>query len=105
MEYWSSSSIYEGVMFFLYNDKYGPGHWCKIGTFILLEANHDALMHEVKGDTEEDDDPNPSKFVAINFHAILGKPTATTIKLQGTIHKRDVLILVDSVSTHNFVWK
>ncbi|KAJ7957493.1 Ty3/gypsy retrotransposon protein [Quillaja saponaria] len=89
---------------FCCNEKFGPGHRCKTGTFTLLEANPDdneaTLVEE---EPEEDVDPNLSEFAAISLHAILGKQTASTMKLQGKVGKRDVLILVDSGSTHNFV--
>lgn len=49
---------------------------------------------------------NPQANLAeISFYAILGKSAGTTMKLQGNIGSREVLILVDSGSTHNFVAK
>ncbi|KAJ7947417.1 Transposon Tf2-1 polyprotein [Quillaja saponaria] len=86
------------------NEKFGPGHRCKTVTFALLEANPDndeaTLVEE---EPEEDVNPNLSEFAAISLHTILGKQTATTMKLKGKLGKRDVLILMDSGSTHNFV--
>lgn len=44
-----------------------------------------------------------SEFASISLQAILGKQTSTTMKLEGLIGKKEVIILVDSGSTHNFV--
>lgn len=48
-------------------------------------------------------DPQETDIAEISFHAILGHSVGTTMKLQGAINQRQVLILVDSGSTHNFV--
>lgn len=58
------------------------------------------------GDTHPDGTPDidaQANLAEISFHAILGKSDGTTMKLQGKIGSREVLILVDSGSTHNFV--
>lgn len=42
------------------------------------------------------------ELAKISFHAILEKSAGATMRLQGTLASRSVLILVDSGSTHNF---
>lgn len=49
------------------------------------------------------DNPQENDLAEISFHAILGQSVGATIKLQGEINGKKVLILVDSGSTHNFV--
>lgn len=44
-----------------------------------------------------------TNIAEIWFHAILGQSVGATMKLQGKINHRKVLILVDSGATHNFV--
>ncbi|KAH0739591.1 hypothetical protein KY290_038296 [Solanum tuberosum] len=46
-----------------------------------------------------------TNIAEISFHAILGQSIGSTMKLQGEINHRKVLILVDRGSTHNFVVK
>lgn len=41
--------------------------------------------------------------VEISFHHIVGQSSTSTMRLQGTISWRTILILVDNGSTHNFI--
>ncbi|KAH0773531.1 hypothetical protein KY290_010668 [Solanum tuberosum] len=83
-------------------DKFTPSHRCKPGSFAQLE-----LMQEenhVQGvDDNHNEDITPTDLGKISFHAILGKESTSTLKLQGTFCGHKVLMLVDSDSTHNFV--
>ena len=57
-------------------------------------------------DANPEADPNDNAqgdLAEISFHAILGKSVGTNMKLQGVIGNKEVFILVDSGSTHNFV--
>jgi hypothetical protein len=82
-------------------EKYGPGHRCKTGTFKLLEAaegieaSTDCLVEQLA-------DP-PDNLAEISLHALFGKANPTTMKLQGFLAGTEILILVDSGSTHNFI--
>lgn len=67
----------------------------KFASLTLVEQKELDPMEEKVA--EEDD------TAEISFHAILGKSSYATMKLQGTLNGRHVLILVDSGSTHNFV--
>lgn len=50
-----------------------------------------------------DEDESRTDLAEISFHAFLGNTTNTTMKLQGTLNRRKVLLLVDSGSSHNFI--
>ena len=83
------------------NEKFAPGHRCKTSSLALMEF---AEVEEGTEECDEHESETPMEDLAeISFHAILGKASGTTMKLQGTILNRKVLILVDSGSTHNFI--
>lgn len=49
------------------------------------------------------EDANTNDLAEISFHAFFGNTTGTTMKLQGTLNGRKVLLLVNSGSSHNFI--
>ncbi|KAI4323138.1 hypothetical protein L6164_022768 [Bauhinia variegata] len=72
------------------NEKFSPGHRCKQSGLAIMELADD----EEK--TEEDDEPVSAapmgNLAEISFHAILGRTSSITMKLQGTIlGKKDAL--------------
>ncbi|GKB39215.1 peroxidase 64 [Tanacetum coccineum] len=82
-------------------DKYGPRHRCKTSTFKVLEANEDVEESFTTDLTELESDQEET--AEISLHAILGKPHPTTMKVHGMLNSTEVLILIDGVSTHNFI--
>lgn len=44
-----------------------------------------------------------AKGKEVSYNAILGTPTSATMKLSGKLHGHEVLLLIDSGSTHNFI--
>ncbi|CAH9112200.1 unnamed protein product [Cuscuta europaea] len=86
------------------NEKFGPGHRCKTPTFSLLELtdSREEVKQEEVG-SELSGEENLHDMAEISFHAILGKSTGATMKLRGSLLNRQVLILIDSGSTHNFI--
>lgn len=87
------------------NEKFGPGHKCKPSSFSLLELTDGDLPTGGEDPNGDDDEPLADDLAEISFHAILGKTSGTTMKLLGTIRGRQVIILIDSGSTHNFIAK
>ncbi|PWA74286.1 hypothetical protein CTI12_AA219250 [Artemisia annua] len=89
------------------NEKFAPGHRCRQSTFSLLEISNDNEQladREVEADKNEHEERiNQQDMAEISFHAILGKTSGTTMKVEGTLEGRKVLILIDSGSTHNFI--
>ena len=54
---------------------------------------------------EDEANENPSDEVSaeISFHAISGTILPETLRLPGKIHNKDVVVLIDGGSTHNFI--
>lgn len=78
-------------------DKYGPGHRCKTGTFKFLE-----IADEGEGAAENELEQT-SELARISLHELFGQSSLTTMKLRGILDTAEVLILIDSGSTHNFI--
>ncbi|KAD2804421.1 hypothetical protein E3N88_37798 [Mikania micrantha] len=77
------------------------GHLCKICTFKLLEVEAEEENAAIPEEKESED---PVEDMAeISLHAIFGKSHTTTMKVLGTLNSTEVLILIDSGSTHNFI--
>ncbi|KAD3338477.1 hypothetical protein E3N88_33998 [Mikania micrantha] len=72
---------------FLYGDKYGPGHWCKVGTFKLLEIETEVeeTPTVVEGESGEAND----EIAEISLHAILGKSHTTTMKVHSKLNNAE----------------
>ncbi|KAJ0885707.1 putative nucleotidyltransferase, Ribonuclease H [Helianthus annuus] len=52
---------------------------------------------------EVDDTPSSDVTAEISFHAISGTILPQTLRLPGKIHNKDVVVLIDGGSTHNFI--
>lgn len=69
----------------------------------MVEGCEEELMEPEQ--TQEETTPNQEEndIAEISLNAMVGGEGLNTIKLPGLIHKREIIILVDSGSTHNFV--
>lgn len=85
------------------NEKLGPGHRCKSSSISLLEITADDTPEGGNAGGDFEGDETTLNLAKISFHAILGNTIKATMKLQGEINERQVLIIVDSGSTHNFM--
>ena len=86
-------------------EKFSPGHHCKKELQVLL-------VHE---DEEEDDNQFDDKAteepalielkdaMELSLNSVVGLTTPGTMKIKGTIGSKEVIILVDSGATHNFL--
>ncbi|KAK4275040.1 hypothetical protein QN277_018183 [Acacia crassicarpa] len=52
---------------------------------------------------ENNHDETEPPMAVITLHAILGRSSTTTMKVKGTIFSHEILILIDSGSSHNFI--
>ncbi|KAH9680855.1 hypothetical protein KPL71_026714 [Citrus sinensis] len=78
------------------DEKYTFGHKCK--KLFLIEAEEGDELEEHK---EEKDDTQETP--AISLHALAGVQSPQTMRLQSSIGKASLTILIDSGSTHNFL--
>ena len=58
---------------------------------------------EVHVDTMEGTTAVKNNFAEITLYALLGSPSLGTIRVLGCIKHKDVVIFIDSGSTHNFL--
>jgi hypothetical protein len=94
------------------DDKYFPGHKCKEQN-IFMAISEDVSEEDVEAplvsvspeptDITPPSDP-PEVELVISLNALTGFSTPQTLKLISYIKHRKVIILVDSGSTHNFIY-
>ncbi|KAD7480254.1 hypothetical protein E3N88_03390 [Mikania micrantha] len=81
------------------NEKYSPTHNCKFKHLYILEIHGN----------DEDEEENNNELqememdAQISIHALSGVSSFSTMRVIGTIGTRQLQILIDSGSTHNFV--
>ncbi|GKA78600.1 putative mitochondrial protein [Tanacetum coccineum] len=67
----------------------------------------DAEMVLLVGDEEEDEDSDPEHVhldsVEVSLNSVMGFTTPRTMKIQGKLGDRDVVVLIDCGATHNFL--
>ncbi|XP_027337502.1 uncharacterized protein LOC113851229 [Abrus precatorius] len=93
------------------DEKFHPGHKCKARFFLLVaEATDDDTTFPSTSLVDPDPDPLPSETeptelssAQISFNALSGLPAPEALRLLGLISKKQVTILVDGGSTHNFI--
>ncbi|ESQ30824.1 hypothetical protein EUTSA_v10012141mg [Eutrema salsugineum] len=78
------------------DERYTPGHKCKQPQLFIMEGEQDDDM-----DIEDDDEIDPKPEITV--YALAGWDTANTIRIQAQIRKQELIALVDSGSTHNFI--
>lgn len=76
---------------------------CKTTSVSLMELTDNTNPTEVEEPPVLEEEESRTELTETSFHAILRKSTGATMKLQGSLGSRSVLILVDSGSTHNFI--
>ncbi|XP_027170509.1 uncharacterized protein LOC113770289 [Coffea eugenioides] len=84
-------------------EKFGPGYQCKQKKIHLIVAIEDSPDDLVEGEMIEYQGAQSAKGIEMEIHALTGKMTYNTIKLQGRFKGTPLSILVDGGSTHSFV--
>lgn len=79
------------------DENFFPGHKCKQPQLFIMEGEQD--NDDSDGDPQDDTEPQPE----ISLHALTGWDTPSTIRLHVDIGSHQLLALVDSGSTHNFI--
>ena len=98
----------EKGLYFHYDDKFSPGHKCKKKLDILWV--HDDEMENFD-DFDQDWAPvdrdslemNNTFTTFVSCNSVHGLSKRSTMKLQGKIQDRDIVILIDPGATHNFI--
>ncbi|KAF5783699.1 putative nucleotidyltransferase, Ribonuclease H [Helianthus annuus] len=82
-------------------EKFVPGHKCATPRkqIYIIEADDegDQAETEAESDKEEEEDHQ------ISIHALTGMPSYSTMRVNGSMGTRQLYILIDSGSTHNFL--
>lgn len=91
------------------DDKYSPGHRCKMQRLYLLDdsgTEDECGSQEIESTQEEVENLNESETEEtpeISLHAMAGTTSPQTMRLRGHLGRQPVVILIDSGSTHNFI--
>ncbi|GJV84972.1 transposon ty3-G gag-pol polyprotein [Tanacetum coccineum] len=84
------------------DERYVPGHKCsKPQLFMISEAievEEEVVTDEIAGEAVIEE-----VHVEVSFHAISGSFLPQTLRLPGKLHNKDIVILIDGGSTHNFL--
>ncbi|CAM8990762.1 unnamed protein product [Rhodiola kirilowii] len=86
------------------DEKFAPGHRCK-PKFQCLIVEEAMEEEEVEGAAEEPSQlEEPSEVMpSISYHAMQGHNVPLTLRLEGELSGRKIVVLIDGGSTHNFV--
>ncbi|CAH9146476.1 unnamed protein product [Cuscuta epithymum] len=81
------------------NEQFAPGHRCKHPQLMLLEIG------ESNKDPTEDasDSQDGNTPLEISLHALTGWTAYRTLRLKAEVGGREIVVLIDSGSTHNFI--
>ena len=88
------------------NDRFTIGHKCLGPQILLLEGyedNDDLLCDEVTEEQPARQNHEGSPGPEITLHALMGWTVPKTMQIAARIGAHDVVILIDSGSTHNFI--
>ncbi|XP_059456434.1 uncharacterized protein LOC132186472 [Corylus avellana] len=89
------------------DDKWSRGHVCAVPKLFLIEEV-EGLKRVMEMTTSGQEEEDPGKFFLdadpeISLNAITGTPNPNTMRIMGVLKGQQVIILIDSGSTHNFV--
>ena len=88
-------------------DKYTPGHRCNAKSLHMIEGIEEEEEGEVKefNETvpEECTERRPIDEFGLSLNALAENDTYNTIRIKGNCQGRDLIILIDSGSTHSFI--
>lgn len=86
------------------NEKFSPSHRCK--RLFLIQASFEDSDEDVEMEIEGDEAVEQTETTPkISFHAMVGTQTPETMRVMGRLVQKVVTVLIDSGSTHNFVWQ
>ena len=87
------------------DEKFSLGHHCKKELRVLL-VHEDEEEEDNQFDDRATEEPSLIELkdiVELSLNSVVGLTTSGTMKIKGTIRSKEVIILVDSGATHNFL--
>lgn len=85
-------------------DKWGRNHRCPTTVPLhVLEELWDAINSPEHSDGEDLNTSSDEEILSLSVEALEGFQGKKTIRLQGLVHKQEVLILIDSGSSSTFI--
>ncbi|XP_031268741.1 uncharacterized protein LOC116127234 [Pistacia vera] len=86
------------------DEKFGPNHRCRSKSLQILLALEDDSDEKAENPLENDDNPSPNgDDLALSMNSIVGLTSDHTLKVKGQIGNTEVVVLVDSGASHNFI--
>lgn len=98
---WKAEGLY-----FRCDEKYKYNHRCarpELLVLMLLEEGTEIYISECSVELEEATVEEEGEVAEISISSMMGISSSKTIKFMGTIHGEEVVVLIDSGATHNFV--
>ncbi|PKU71793.1 hypothetical protein MA16_Dca008322 [Dendrobium catenatum] len=87
------------------DEKYMPGHRCKDRTLQVLLVCEDEEDEEVGGSRSEVEEEEKLHLdvAEVSLNSVVGFTSSHTMKVKEVIADHEVVILIDSGATHNFI--
>lgn len=87
--------------------RYHAGHQCRYRELQVLVVGEDGVEYDAGEEEEEGEETQAGELMAevaeLSMNSVVGITSPKTIKLKGTVRDLEVIVLIDSGATHNFV--
>ncbi|KAJ8762999.1 hypothetical protein K2173_023204 [Erythroxylum novogranatense] len=90
-----------GLCFYC-DEKFVPGHRCTRPQLFMIEDCNEIPFEEPE-EKNGNEEEGEFHMLEISFHAITGVPNPQTIRVKGNLKGKEVIVLIDGGSTHNFI--